>query len=189
MHWNPSSSWSSSTHVPPLWQGCVSHFGTLSVNGVNVAIKHSKMLWRSPWYEGLKFHSKNPWEKSDRDWVKEIMAISSRLIPTHSIIHCVSIKIVCLAWSPCRSTNNLRQFTFYKSFLNEILIIFGWIQDGGHLWNDVITCSSIAITYKSKRPYRLEWSLTIIEPPRVSFEKRSWHIYFLEEKLLHAISK
>ena len=154
MHWNPSSSWSSSTHVPPLWQGCVSHFGTLSVNGVDVAIKHSKMLWSRPWHEGLNGHLKNPWEKSDRDWVKEIMqedttAISLRLIQTLSIIQRISLKTVCLAWSPCRITNNLLQFTFYKSFLNEILIIFGWIQDGGHLWNDVITCSRIAITYKS----------------------------------------
>ena len=56
VHWNPSSSWSSSTHVPPLWQGCVSHFGTLSVNGVNVAIKHSKMSWSRPWREGLNVH-------------------------------------------------------------------------------------------------------------------------------------
>ena len=43
-----------------------------------------------------------------------------------------------------------------------------------------------------KRPpkmQRLEWSLTRIEPQGASSERRSWHIYFMEDDLLHAISK
>ena len=33
------------------------------------------------------------------------------------------------------------------------------------------------------------WSLIRIEPQEVSFEKKTGHIYFKEENLLHAISK
>ena len=33
------------------------------------------------------------------------------------------------------------------------------------------------------------WSLTRIEPQGVSSEKRSGHVYFMEDNLLHAISK
>ena len=38
------------------------------------------------------------------------------------------------------------------------------------------------------RPYGSR-SLTIIKPQGASFEKRSGHIYFMEDYLLHAISK
>ena len=103
-------------------------------------------------------------------------SFSSRLIPTHSIIQCISLKIVYLAWSSYRSTNNLRQLTFYKSFLNEILIIFGWIQDGGHLWRH----------HLFKHRYNLQ-ELTTLSTWVVAYESRTTEGLFREEVLTHLL--
>ena len=43
-------------------------------------------------------------------------------------------------------------------------------------------CKDLVVAYG-------RWSLTRIEPQEVSFEKKTGHIYFKEDNLLHAISK
>ena len=51
------------------------------------------------------------------------------------------------------------------------------------------TKSYPAFLYIQSKMQRLKWSLTRIEPQGASSERRSWHIYFMEDDLLHAISK
>ena len=43
-------------------------------------------------------------------------------------------------------------------------------------------CKDLVVAYR-------RWSLAIIEPQGASSEKRSGHIYFTEDNLLHAMSK